>query len=339
MYWFSPLFNIYLSGGQVGEMSVKKLARYKNKTVWQNVFAKMVQDGLNRYDFEGLPETISKRVLLQSLMWYGSAAIFEKNGGLLCLPCVPNGDGWNVYGDPASGWLFSSIGQLNEPVKLYLPGSDENAFLKKTNGVASRNGNIKGVFIRENAICYPFVRQIMYYADAISDTMRTLDVCRQNIKQPFIIVAEESIVNSVKKFFKDRDDNMEYIVSSGVFPAEKIKLLPFETNSEALKDTTALIDWYFNKFKELCGVDNNGNIDKKGENLISREISVNEEYTDGGVDECLDYIQKSLDDVNKLYGTNIKVVRKHKASNIKNAEASDEKDEQEGNGDDEIQRD
>lgn len=333
MNWFAPYFNIYLSGGELGQMGVRKLAKMKNNMVWQNIFAQLMQDALNRYHLEGAPDTISERVFLQSLLWYGSVAIFEKEGNLMALPCVPNGAGWNVYGDPAEGWLFSNIGQLNEPCKLYLPGSDEISFLNKTNG-GKKNAKTKGVFIRENAICYPFIRHTCYYADAIADTMRTLDVCRKNIKQPFIIVAEESIVNSVKSFFKQRDENMEFIISSGIFPADKIQLLPFSTNSDNLKDTTALIDWYFNKYKELCGIDNNSNIDKKGENLVMREITVNEEYTDSGIDKCMEYIQKGLDDVEKLYGAKIRVVRNHEAGNLKGKEEGNEDDRNENTGSD-----
>lgn len=331
MQWFTPLFNIYLSGCEFGKASARKLAKMKNAVVWQNVFAQLLQDGLNRYHLEGAPETISERVFLQSLLWYGSVGIFEKEGGLMALPCVPSGAGWNVYGDPAEGWLFSNIGQLNEKCDLYLPGSDEIAFLKKTNGVKGA-AKLKGVFVRENALCYPFVNHVMYYADAIADTMRTLDVVRQNIKQPYIIVAEESIVNSVKNFFTQRNENMEYIISSGIFPADKIQLLPFVTNSDNLKDTTALIDWYFNKFKELCGIDNNGNIDKKGENLVIREISVNEEYTDSGVDKCLEYIQKGLDDVNKLYGTNIRIERNNDKGNLEGGTKDEKEDSKNDDG-------
>lgn len=325
MNWFSPMFNIFLGGGEIGKTSVRKLAKARNVIVWQNTFSELVKDALNRYHFEGLPETISERVLLQSLLWYGSACIFEKEGNLLCLPCVPTGAGWNIYGDPAEGWLFSNIGQLNEPVKLYLPGSDISAFLEKTNGAANVRAKTKGVFIRENAICFPFIRQTMYYADCISDTMRTLDVCRKNIKNPYIIVAEQSIVNSVKEFFKNRDENTDYIVTSGIFPADRINLLPFQTNSDSLKDTTALIDWYFNKYKELCGIDNNGNIDKKGENLVTREISVNEEYTDSSIEKVVPYINRGLDDVNKIYGSNIICVPNH----TKEQEQKQEDDEDE----------
>ena len=308
MYWFAPFFNISLCGGDVGAANVKRLNKLKNAIVWQNVFATLLLDGLNRYKFKGLEQTaISERVLRQSLLWYGSASIFDKNGVLMALPCVPNGAGWNIYGDPAEGWLFSTIGQLNEQVDLYLPGSEESAFLEKTNGAINANAKLKGVFIRENEICYPFIRQIMFYADAIADCMRSLDVVRNNIKRPFVITAEESVVNTVKQFFKKRDANEEYIISSGIFPANSIQLLPFATNSEALKDVTALIDWYHNKYKELCGVDNNSNIDKKGENLVTREIEVGEEYTDASIDKVIKSIQSSLDNVNKLYGTNITV--------------------------------
>ena len=306
MLWFNNLFNIYLMAGDVGTMTNKKLAKMKNNIAFQNTFARLVQDALHRYYIEGLPETCSERVVLQSLLWYGSVVFFEKEGNIIALPGVPTGQGFNVYGDPAEAFVFSAIGQYNQPVKLYLPGSDESAFLKNT--IAGKaTGEVKGVYVRENEIVYPFIRHVIWFADAIADSMRTLDVCRQNIKQPYIITAEESIVNSVKEFFKQRDINQDYIISSGVFPADKIALLPFETNADNLDNATELIDWYENKFRELCGVENNGQIDKKGENLITTEVDVNNEYTWAAVDKCMNCIQKGLDDVNKLYGTNMQV--------------------------------
>lgn len=318
MFWYSYYFAIYLSG-QGSEMTNKKLAKMKNNIMFQNTFARLLQDALNRYKFNKLPGTISERVLLQSLLWYGSAVIFEKDGNLLCLPGVPTGAGFNIYGDPSECWVFSATGQFNEPVKVFLPGSDESSFLKNTL-TGKQYGDIRGVFIRENALCYPFINQCIFFADAISDSMRTLDVCRQNIKQPYVIVAEESIVNSVKQFFKKRNNNEEYIISSGVFPADKINLLPFETNADNLDNATELVDWYENKWRELCSIENNGQIDKKGENLIEKEVDVNDQYTEMSVDKCIKYIQESLDHVNEIFGTNITVepVEKERETNDNN---------------------
>lgn len=306
MLWYGNMFCIYLSGTGT-EITNKKLSKMKNNFMFQNTFARLLTDALNRYHFEGLPESISERVLLQSLVWYGSAVIFEKDGQLLCLPGVPTGAGFNIYGDPSECWVFSATGQFNEPVKVFLPGSDESAFLKNTL-TGKQTGEIKGVFIRENALCYPFINQCIFFSDAIADSMRTLDVCRQNIKQPYVIVAEQSIVNSVKQFFNKRNNNEEYIISSGVFPADKISLLPFETNADNLDNATELVDWYENKWRELCSIENNGQIDKKGENLIESEVDVNDEYTEMSTDKCITYIQEGLDYVNDLFGTDIRVV-------------------------------
>lgn len=60
----------------------------------------------------------------------------------------------------------------------------------------------------------------------------------------------------------------------------------------------------------LCGVENNAQMDKKGENLITEEVEINKEYTEFSVDKATEYIQKGLDDVNKLFGTNITVKEK-----------------------------
>jgi len=322
MLWYDNIFNINLLAGWQGPghskpMTNRKLADMKNNIMFQNSFARKVLDALHRYYIEGLPESCSQRVVLQSLLWYGSVVFFEQEGGLIALPGVPTGQAFNVYNDPAEAWVFSAVGQYNKAVKLYLPGSDENAFLKNT--IAGKAGNeYKGVYVRENDIRFPFINHVIFYAEAIADSMRTLDVCRQNIKQPFIIACEESVVNSVKEFFKHRDNNENYIIDTGVFPADKISLLPFDTNADNLKNATELIDWYENKWRELCGFKNNSQIDKKGENLIQAEVDVNDEYTYITVDESMACIQKGLDDVNKLFGTNMHVRKYEEKEDAKN---------------------
>lgn len=302
-YWNIPLFC-----GDAGKATKRKINRFKNSVMFRNCFARLVQDGLHRYDFDGLPDTVSKRVVLQSLLWYGGVVFFEYKGGIFALPGAPTGN-FNINGDPGAAFVFtrnSSIG-FNKEVKLFIPGSDENAFLNKTGLIDAKQGQARGVYVWENAIRYPFINQTIFFSSAIADSMRTLDVCRVNIKNPYIIVAEESVVNTVKRYFDQRDENNEYIISSGVFDAAKVQLLPIATNSDTLTACTALIEWYEAKYRELCGVKNNAQMDKKGENLIRAEVSVNDEYTYMSPDKCMEYIQAGLDDANRLFGLNMKV--------------------------------
>lgn len=319
--WFDGFFNIYLAGGDTGKKTRKKLNQYKNCIVFQNTFARYVQDALQRYEFGGVPDTISERVLKQSLLWYGGVTIFEKDGSLLALPSVPTGDGYNIYGDPSKVWVFARNGQFNKDVDVFIHGSDESAFLSRGMNGNKASKNPKGVYIWENALRYPFINQTMFYARAVADTMRTLDTCRVNIKQPYIVVAEESTVNTVKQYFASRDNNEEFIISSGVFPVDKVNLMPIVANAENLTACTSLIEWYENQYKMLCGVENNLQMDKKGENLIKEEVEINEEYTQFSVDKSIEYIRRGLEDVNKLFGVNITVKEKEgEKENVKDNE-------------------
>lgn len=306
MFWSIPI-------DLTGQKNKRKLAKLKNMQSFQLIFNRLANDALKRYDFEGLPETLSKRVILQSLLWHAGVCFFEKGGALFALPAAPSGE-YNIYGEPGTAEVYSLNGAFNEPVNLYIHGSDENAFIAKTEGI--KYGKGKGVMVWENEQRFPFINSVMYYAFAISDAMRTLDVIKQNLKQPNVIVAEEAVVPTVKQYLKDREDNVDSVISSGVFDPKKVSIIPFDVNGTSLNDITSLIEWYENKFRELCGVDNNSQMDKKGENLIQAEVSVNDEYTDSNTEKATEVIQRGLDDVNKIFGTSIKVVEVEKDDDL-----------------------
>lgn len=299
--------NIYL--GESSKFTQKKLAKLKNNISFNNTMGRLILDGLQRYDIEGLPETCDKRTVKESLLWNASVFFFEKNNNLLSLPGAPT-DAFNIYGNPKYAYVYGKQG-FNEKISLYIPGGDMSDFVRKTFYKVAGKG-YSGVYVRENYITFPFINHVIDYASAISDTMRTLDIVRSNLKQPFVVVAEESVINSVKRFFEQRNDNLEYIVSSGVFPVDKIKLLPFDVNALALKDATDLIEWYYNMFYELCGVNSNSNPDKKAE-LTTAEITANNDIVKIQADKTIECLEEHFDIVNKVFGTHIKVVKDESA--------------------------
>lgn len=317
MFWYDGIWQIPLDIGG-SRKNRKRLADFKNMLSFQIVFQRLAEDSVNRYEIEGLPETISKRVVLQSLLWHGNVIFFEKGGNLFALPGCPSGE-YNVYGEPAMAEVYSVNGYFNEPVKLYLPGSDEASFLKRTDRTAPAQA--KGVIVWENKQRYPFINSVFYYSERIADTLRTLDVVRENIKTPQIFFCEESVKNSVERFLEDRESNMSAIISTGVFEVDKVKTVPIDPKGTALSDITALVEWYENKFRELCGTENNGQMDKKGENLVQAEVEVNDQYTELGVDKCIETMQEYFDYVNDIFGTSI-TVKKKEAENEEESDLS-----------------
>lgn len=333
--WYSP--GIYL-GGAPGRKSRAKMRQWKNDIQYQITFIRLVNEALQRYKINGLPGTISERVVLQSLLWYGCVVFFQRNDQLFALPGVPTGSGFNIYGDPGSAWVYSVMnGQYNKEVKLFIPGSDEATFLKELIGTR-QTGDPKGVIVWENKMRYPFISTVWFFASCIADCYRTLDVTRYWLKRPLFLTGPEEYSESVKKLIDGMDENPNAIYIKEMMGVQKqTTLLNTNANGQNLQDITGILEWYENKFRELCGLDSNAQMDKKGENLITAEITVNDQYQQTSLDKSLDEIQTGLDNVNKFFGLSLSV-EQNKATQPQQIETSEDegKEQDNGSGDDAV---
>lgn len=297
--WFNGLANIDLSKADVSE----KLAKFQNDNEFILWFSDMVEKATNRYRVAGCPETCNERVILQSILWYGAFSAFEMKGSLLSLPMLPSID-LNLYGDYGFGYSFGRNG-FNEKIELIIPNGKDAIVRKGVSGsLMSLDG--KGVYIRERKNVYPFIWTVYSFALKIADTMRTLDVQRNQIKRPYMIVAQETVVPSIKKWLKSVKNNEELIISSGVFDAQAVQAIPITIAADDLKATRELVEWYQSQFNQLCGIKSNSNTDKKA-NLLVDEIEVNDEQTEKDIQDNVDYMNEQLDIVNKHFGTHMRM--------------------------------
>lgn len=310
MFWYEDYFLFSLGKSP----SRKKLTKYKNDAVFMNTFMHLMNIAISEYSsrLEFKNETINGRLIIQALIVYASCVFFRKDGdsGLLSLAGVPSGKGWNIYGDPLSAWIFSRNGLMNEEIDLYIPGSDIAPELDKSFSSADFPLRNKGFMLFDNKNRYPLIKQIVYYSEAISDTLRTIDVARKWYKMPSIPVCEQSLVDSVNSTLNAISDNDEIIpVSSGMQTVDKFTLAPVGDVTKNISSATALIDWYTERFKSVLGIENNTNINKKGENLNSEEINI-----DVGLAETLDtskwdYIKEQCENLNSYFGEPVVTVK------------------------------
>lgn len=307
--WFDHMFSIPIDiSSGYGEKTKHRrmLNKFKDDLSFQVNFAKAVEDALNRYKIEGLPETISQRVILQSLLIHGSVVFFKKDGNVFALPGVPT-DEYNVNGDPGKAEVFSLNGYFNETVQLYIPGTDVSDFLE----APRTDEEAYGVIVWENKRRFPYLYAVIMYAQAIADTYRTLDVIRTNIKNPQIFYGEESMRSTVERYLELRESNASAgYISTGNLEADKLKMIPFDPKGTSLSDVTGLIEWYEGKLKERNGVKNNSQMDKKGENLIQAEVDITDNSTAKAVDDIVEYLQEQIETVNSFFGLSLKVVAK-----------------------------
>lgn len=333
--WYSSLINIPIDiSNAYGEKTKqrRRLNKMKNEIIFQICFAKGLADALDRYKIEGIPDTMSERVILQSLLWHANVCFFKKEGLKFALPAYP-AEELNINGDAGYAEAFALNG-YTERVKLFIPGTDKTEFLK---AATWDNKEPTGVLLWENKERYPFIDSIMYYASVIADTYRTLDVCRNNIKNPQIFYGDESLKETVERYLELRETNATAaFISTGVYEPDKLKILPFDPKGTTLTEVTSLIEWYENKLKERNGIKNNSQMDKKGENLIEEEVNITDESTNRNIESLVDYMNEQLEFINEFMELNLKVVSNKEVEDNGNSDKREDLRADGGSGADNI---
>lgn len=304
--WYNRFFNC-INTNFGDNMTGHKLAQWKNDFTRQNVFTRLCIKADSRYDIANTPPTVRKRVVKQSLLFRASVGFFEKEGNVLALPAAPT-EGPTLYGDFRNMKVYGRNG-YNETIPIFVPGGNESDIVNMSSSEYFNYEKPSGVWMRENDYCYPFINFCIERTEQIADAMRVLDVLRFHLKTPFLIVADEQILPTVKRMMKQVEDNVNYLVSSGVLPVDRINILQKPIGPDTIKAVTDLIEWYYNDFDELCGKNSNSNPDKK-ERLLVDEVNANNESTKASYNELIEFMQEELDFVNKCLGTNMQIKKR-----------------------------
>lgn len=309
MVWYTGLCNIMLTG--VSKSTKRTLAEAENWAAFRLVFMRLYQDlyeQLSKY-IKITCDTLSKRVILESLIWYGNVCIFEYKGGVVCLPATMDGSNLTIYGESRRCFVYSRNGQVNKNIPCYFEGQDLSTVDKSM-----------GVIIWACPTREPLISSIIYYAKQIADSYRTLSVMRKRLKMPLIIQGDESQSQSISQFYEKYTTNEEVIhLDTGFLDVDKTKIVTMPSDADTAQ-LMELIDWYENKFRESIGVQSNSNIDKKGENLISDEVHVNDDYEDIQLNRILRYMENYIKIVRYIWGDIILVDADKEADDVKNNE-------------------
>lgn len=309
----------------------KKLAKRENDRRYIVEFMEKLDVALRRYKIEDLPDTVSERLVLQSMVFYGNVVFFKDpqfGDNVFALPGVPYG-GFNINGDFIKAYVYAKNGLINKEVDLFIKEADNADILKKSVNSDFNSERPQGVIVWENKERFPFLFTIDYFAHTIADTYRTIDVAKAYMKRPFIPICEESMVASVTEVLDKIIDNEQVIpVSTGVKEVTKVDFHDIIGMGDSVKDAMELLDWYEQKYREKCAITSNTQVDKKGENLISDEINMNEDYIAMRDETILDYIQSQLDWVNECLGTkmHVEVDKKPQEGDTDESDNNDDRD-------------
>lgn len=244
----------------------------------------MLDRVMQMFEFEGLPSTIPKKDLLFILFTNGSATVTKVNNDLYAF----------------RGGLG---GVLNE---YYLPTISivSNPYLRFN----------KSLLIGKECVVIPcdaMYQGLMPLFDKFSSLLASIDVSLYwatiNTRVPKVFETDnDNVKEAFSKFYDhlEKGDKIESIAGSSFI--DGLKSFDFATSGNTdIKNLVELRQYTLAQWFQELGL--NANYNMKRESLNENEINADVDILTPYIDNILENLQKGFDEVNVLYGTNIKV--------------------------------
>lgn len=253
-----------------------------NNQTYNDYFFRLKSIGINRIEYEGLPDTCSQRFIERGLWEHGAMLFFEDEVmGLLCLPFIPGGQ-IDVYDIPILRRAYARNGNYN-----------------------ALRTNKDSVIIYNNYSHLADLPTVELFARRIADIQRTIDVNIIGQKTPKIITGSESQRLVMKNLMMQYEGNEPFIFGNKDINSD-IELNVLDTTAPYVADKLEIQKhMMINEVLTYYGIENS-NQDKK-ERLVADEVSSNYGMVENSRNVAVDSRQDCFDQVNKMFGTNITV--------------------------------
>lgn len=283
-----------------GKATRKQKAKLRNDIEFTNTYTGLMLKSINRFKWEGLPDTCNTRMLECALQLNGTALLAKVNGGFLTLIATPDGS-LNVYGEPVGAYGYGLNG-FNQHFNLYVEGSENNI----VPALNAESGQIDAVLFKDNELYYPFANYLRIGAERLTDVQRSIDVLARMLKAPGIITAQQKDVQNIQQTLENIDINTPYILGLGGLPYDTLKVLDTGIKAENLKVLYDYLTDLKGQMDELISINSNPSAEKR-ERLLVDEVNANNDSTAYTIDARLKQRQKDAEIANKFFGLNIEV--------------------------------
>lgn len=252
----------------------------KKDDIFMRLYTHYKMLALNMFTWENLPGNLESRHIEKFLYEYGQAIFYDnKIFGKVCLPCSPTG-ALNIYSEPVSVIVNSYL--IHDTVML-------------TNGVRILNNDL--------VISTDFY--IRQYAEKMAEVEYAIDINVKQQKFPFFVETDKKNEYTMKQVFKQKDEGQPYIYANK-------KLGIGETTVHTLSVpyvVDKLHEYKFELEREILTFLGLNNTIEKEERLLVDEINSNNDFIERNVEIMYKNRQYACERINKIFGTNIRVVK------------------------------
>ena len=262
-------------------LNFKEMNKKLNNLTFTDYFYRLSLIALSIFKWENLPNGINERWIEKYLFDIGECMFFKDP----------------ILGFRVSKSIDKGINVYNEPIDL----EPESTGL--TEPKTYKNG-IDAVLIKNNDLSIPTLPTLQLYAYRLADLTRTQDVNITAQKTPILIITSDRQKLTMKNVFNQWSGNEPVIYGDKEMNIDGVKVL--KTDAPIVFDKIQIQKHQlWNEVMTFLGV-NNANQDKK-ERLVDDEVQANNEQVKICLDVMLKARQSACMDINRIFGTNIKV--------------------------------
>ena len=271
-------FNFYGLGDFVKHYDFKD----KRKNT-QSYIVYMLNRVMQMFDYDGLPDTIPKRMIELYTMVNGHSVVVKHNDNL-----------YVCFG-----------GFAGEPDEYYMPKQYiiANPYLKlfKTFTIGE-----DCVLIKNDSMLYGLIPMFNRYASALVENDITMNMVDINSRIAVLIDARDDATKvSAEKFLKDMEDGKNGVIASSAF-FDGLRSQPYSEHTYQL--LTELIEYHqYMKASWFNEIGLNANYNMKREAITADESQLNDDMLLPLIDDMLECRKLAVDKINTMFGTNISV--------------------------------
>lgn len=252
-----------------------------NRLSFDFYFDRLKELAISMFEWENLPDSMDERFLEMTLFEDGQSIVFRDDVmGMLGLQVMIGGP-LNVYRVPINRRAYAVNGYQNPDL------TPENSVIVFNN------------MLRTNSY-----RDVMFFARKLYEVDRAIDVNIKGQKTPKVILCDENERLTMLNLFMKYDGNQPFIFGSKNLDLKSIQTL--DTSSPYLSDKLyQLKTQIWNEALTYLGI-SNVNFNKK-ERLVSDEVLRNSGSTVSSRYTRLNMREKAADEINRMFGTDIRV--------------------------------
>lgn len=249
----------------------------------QSYITYMLNRVMQMFDYEGLPDTIPKRMLELYIMVNGHSVVIEKDGNLYV--CFGNWGG--------------------EPNEYYIPKNYivANPYLKIFN---TYEINKDCVLVYNDYMYYGLMPLFSRYSTALVENDLTMNIVDVNSRIVALIEAmDDKTKASAELYLENIKEGKSGVIGSTAF-FDGIRAQPYgEHNYQRLTDLIEYQQYMKASWFNELGL--NANYNMKREAITSNESQLNDDMLLPLVDNMFQCRQEFVKNINDMYGTNISV--------------------------------